>query len=135
MRFEKRFSKLRRVGYPPTPALKPSLAFYCLVSTVYGKLSKQEVESARRAVRRSLRRKGELQIRVFPTIPFTKKPLQARMGKGKGRIVGFLSPVYPGKVVLELSLVSEQKAKEALLLAAAKLSIPVRVASFSELFF
>ena len=87
-------------------------------------ITARQIESARRAMTRSIKRGGNIWIRIFPDKPITKKPLEVRMGKGKGNVEYWVSLVQPGTVLYEMAGVSEEVAREAFKLAAAKL--PVR---------
>jgi len=106
--------------------------FFCLVCTDYGKLTKEQLEAARRVIRRKLKKKGVLVIRAFSYLSFTKKPLQVRMGKGKGRVEGFVCPTIPGKILFELRGVPAAKATEALRSGSQKLSLRTVIKSFKE---
>lgn len=94
-----------------------------LKATSRGALTAREIEAARRAFTREMKREGKVWIRVFPDKPITQKALGVRMGKGKGTVEYWVAPVQPGKVLFELGGISEEVAKEALRLAAAKLSV------------
>ena len=85
-----------------------------------------QIEAARIAVTRYMQRQGQIWIRVFPDKPITKKPAEVRMGKGKGAPEGFVAPVTPGRVIIEVEGVSFEIAKEALRLAAQKLPVTTR---------
>ena len=89
-----------------------------------GRLTARQIESARRAMTRHIKRGGRIWIRIFPDKPITKKPAEVRMGKGKGNVEYWVSLVQPGTVLYEMAGVSEEVAREAFKLAAAKL--PVR---------
>jgi large subunit ribosomal protein L16 len=91
------------------------------------RLTARQIEAARRAIARHTKRAGRLWIRVFPDLPVTKKPAEVRMGSGKGSPVLWCARVKPGRILFEIGGVSEQIAKEALLLGAAKLPIKTRV--------
>ena len=95
-----------------------------LVASDRGIITARQIESARRAMTRHIKRGGNIWIRIFPDKPITKKPLEVRMGKGKGNVEYWVSLVQPGTVLYEMAGVSEQVAREAFKLAAAKL--PVR---------
>ena len=82
-----------------------------------------QIEACRVAINRNLKRKGKLWIRIFPDKPFTKKPLEVRMGKGKGGVEGWVSVVRPGRILFEMEGVDEATAQEALRLAQMKLSV------------
>jgi len=88
-----------------------------------GRLTARQIESARRAMIRHIKRQGQIWIRVFPDKPITSKPLEVRMGKGKGNVEYWVCQIQPGKVLYEMNGVSEEIAREAFTLAAAKLPI------------
>ncbi|MDR2556350.1 MAG: 50S ribosomal protein L16 [Bacteroidales bacterium] len=92
----------------------------------YTLLTGRQIEAARQAVTRYMKREGQIWIRVFPDKPITKKPNEVRMGKGKGAPEYFVARVCPGRILFEADGVSEEIAKEALRLAAQKLPIPVK---------
>lgn len=83
----------------------------------------RQIEAARQAVTRYMKREGQIWIRIFPDKPITKKPAEVRMGKGKGSPEGFVAPVTPGRILIEAEGVPYETAKEALRLAAQKLPI------------
>lgn len=91
-----------------------------------GRISARQIEAARMAIQRHCKRAGKLWIRVFPAKPVTRKPLEVRMGGGKGSPEEWVAPVKPGRVIYELAGVSEEVAREAFRLAAHKLSVPCR---------
>ncbi|MCP3967579.1 MAG: 50S ribosomal protein L16 [Lentisphaerae bacterium] len=95
-----------------------------LQAVTRGFITNNQIEAARVAINRHLKRRGKVWIRLFPYKPFTKKPLEVRMGKGKGNVEGWEAPVKPGRVLFEVSGCSESVAREAMSLAANKL--PVR---------
>jgi large subunit ribosomal protein L16 len=86
----------------------------------------RQIEAARQAVTRHMKREGQIWIRIFPDKPITKKPAEVRMGKGKGAPEAFVAPVTPGRIILEAEGVPFEVAKEALRLAAQKLPIPTK---------
>ncbi|MGQ9615152.1 MAG: 50S ribosomal protein L16 [Spirochaetota bacterium] len=88
-----------------------------------GWISNRQIEAARIALTRYMKRGGKVWIRVFPDMPYTKKPAESRMGKGKGNPEGWVAVVKPGKILFEVSGVSEEVAREAMRLASHKLSI------------
>lgn len=88
-----------------------------------GRLTARQIEAARRAMVRGIKRQGKIWIRVFPDKPITKKPLEVRMGKGKGSVEYWVALVQPGKMLYEVGGVSEELVREAFRLAAAKLPI------------
>ena len=100
-----------------------------LKATERGRLTARQIEAARRAMTRHVKRGGKIWIRVFPDKPITKKPLEVRQGKGKGNVEYWVAKVQPGKVLYEMEGVSEEIAREAFRLAAAKLPIPTTFVS------
>ena len=96
---------------------------YGLVAQTRGRITSRQIESARRAMTRYVKRGGNIWIRIFPDKPITKKPLETRMGKGKGNVEYWVALVQPGKVLYEMSGVSEKDAREAFRLASAKLPV------------
>ena len=86
----------------------------------------RQLEAARQAVTRHMKREGQIWIRIFPDKPITKKPAEVRMGKGKGAPEGFVSPITPGRIIIEAEGVPYEIAKEALRLAAQKLPIKTK---------
>jgi large subunit ribosomal protein L16 len=103
---------------------KVSFGEYGLKTTDRGRLTARQIEAARRALTRHIKRGGKIWIRVFPDKPISKKPLEVRMGAGKGSVEYWVAQVQPGKVLYEIEGVTEELAREALALAAAKLPIP-----------
>jgi len=89
-------------------------------------ISGRQIEAARQAVTRHMKREGQIWIRIFPDKPITKKPAEVRMGKGKGAPEGFVAPVTPGRIIIEAEGVPYEVAKEALRLGAQKLPIKTR---------
>ena len=86
----------------------------------------RQIEAARQAVTRYMKREGQIWIRIFPDKPITKKPAEVRMGKGKGAPEGFVAPITPGRIIIEAEGVTFEVAKEALRLAAQKLPIATK---------
>src|SRR5213083_2792411 len=105
-----------------------TLAFgeFGLKATEPERVTARQIEAARRALTRHMKRAGRVWIRVYPDVPVTKKPLEVRMGSGKGAIELWVTRVKPGRILFELDGVPVQIAKEALELAAAKLPIKTR---------
>jgi len=91
-----------------------------------GRLTARQIEAARRAINRKVRRGGKLWIRVFPDKPVSKKPLEVRMGKGKGNVEYWVALVQPGRMLYEIEGVTEEMAREAFQLASAKLPVQTR---------
>ncbi len=100
---------------------KVSFGEYGLKSVDRGRLTARQIEAARRAMTRHVKRGGKIWIRVFPDKPITEKPLEVRQGKGKGNVEYWVCQIQPGRVLYEMEGVSEAMAREAFALAAAKL--------------
>jgi len=93
------------------------------------RVTARQIEAARRAITRQMKRAGRVWIRVFPDVPVSKKPIEVRMGKGKGAPEFWCCRVHPGRIMFEIDGVSEQIAREAFTLAAAKLPIRTKIVS------
>jgi large subunit ribosomal protein L16 len=91
------------------------------------RVTARQIEAARRAITRHMKRAGRVWIRIFPDVPVTKKPAEVRMGSGKGSIELWCARVKPGRIMFELDGVPDQVAREALVLGAAKLGIKTRI--------
>ena len=87
----------------------------------------RQIEAARQAVTRHMKREGQLWIRIFPDKPITKKPAEVRMGKGKGAPEGFVAPVTPGRIIMEIEGVPAEVAREALRLGSQKLPVTTKL--------
>jgi large subunit ribosomal protein L16 len=103
---------------------KVSFGEFGLKATERGRLTARQLEAARRAMTRHIKRGGKIWIRVFPDVPVTQKPLEVRMGKGKGSVEYWICQIQPGRMLYEVEGVSEELAREALELAAAKIPFP-----------
>lgn len=106
-----------------TNGSKVSFGEYGLKTLERGKLTARQIEAARRAMTRHIKRGGKIWIRVFPDTPVTKKPLEVRQGKGKGNVEYWVAKIQPGKMLYEMEGVSEEIAREAFKLASAKLPV------------
>ncbi|MCG7872138.1 MAG: 50S ribosomal protein L16 [Candidatus Thiodiazotropha lotti] len=100
-----------------------SFGEYGLKSTGRGRITARQIEAARRAITRHVKRGGKIWIRVFPDKPITKKPLEVRQGKGKGNVEYWVAQVQPGRMLYEIEGISEELAREAFALASAKLPV------------
>ena len=109
-----------------------SFGDYGLQATECGWVTARQIEAARITLSRYVKRTGKLWIRVFPDKPITKKPAETRMGKGKGPVEGWVAVVRPGKILYEIMGVPEDKAREALRIAAQKLPIQTKFAVRSK---
>ena len=103
---------------------KVSFGEYALKATGRGRITARQIEAARRTMTRHIKRGGKIWIRIFPDKPITGKPLEVRQGKGKGNVEYWVAQIKPGKVLYEMEGVSEELAREAFELAAAKLPFP-----------
>ena len=103
-----------------------SFGDFALQAVEPGYITARQIEAARIAITRHIKRGGKVWIRIFPDVPVTKKPLETRMGKGKGSPEGWVARVKPARIMYELEGVSEDLAKEAMRLAAHKLPIKTR---------
>lgn len=106
-----------------TRGTKVSYGEFGLKTLEHGQITARQIEAARRAMSRHVKRGGKIWIRIFPDKPITKKPLEVRQGSGKGNVEYWVANVQPGRVMLEIEGVSEELAREALGLAAAKLPV------------
>jgi len=111
-----------------------SLTFghFGLMALEPGWITNRQIEAARVALTREMKRGGKVWIRIFPDKPITKKPAEVRMGKGKGNPEGWVAVVLPGRVLFEIEGVTESVARGAFALAAAKLPMPTRVVKREE---
>lgn len=105
---------------------KVSFGEYGLKATDRGRITARQIEAARKAMTRHIRRGGKIWIRIFPDKPITKKPLEVRQGKGKGNVEYWVAQIQPGRILYEMSGVDENLAKEALKLAASKLPVSTK---------
>ena len=106
---------------------KVSFGTYALKSLERGQMTSRQIESARRAMTRAVKRVGKIWIRVFPDVPVSSKPAEVRMGKGKGSPEFWVARVKPGRIMFEIDGVPWDLAKEALTLASAKLPLDTRI--------
>jgi large subunit ribosomal protein L16 len=121
--------KVSRRGLDLPPAIMADEALL-LVSTVYARLTSREIEATRRSIRRAISKAGRLSVLAYPHLPLTKKPLQVRMGKGKGsKVSDWVCPVRPGQVLFRLAVRNTAHFLPLFARGARKLSIPVRVIS------
>ena len=105
---------------------KVSFGEYALKATTGGRVTARQIEAARRAITRHVKRGAKIWIRVFPDKPISKKPLEVRQGKGKGNVEYWVAQVTPGKMLYEVQGVSEELAREAFTLAAAKIPVETK---------
>ena len=109
-----------------------SFGDFGLKATERGRLTARQIEAARRAISRHVKRGGRIWIRIFPDKPITKKPAETRMGKGKGNPEGWVAVVKPARILFEVDGVSDELAKKAFALASAKLPLKTRIVRREE---
>jgi len=93
----------------------------------YGRIRSNQIEAARKVISRSLGKTGKIWIRIFPDMPYTQKPAEVKLGKGKGDLQGYQAPVKPGRVLFEVDGVDEATAREALRKAGTKLPVKIKI--------
>ena len=103
-----------------------SFGQYGLKAETGDRISSRQIEAARRAMTRHIKRGGKIWIRIFPDVPITRKPAEVRMGSGKGAVDHYAARVKPGRIMFEMAGVSEEVAKEAMRLAANKLPVKTK---------
>ena len=114
---------------PDTRGIKLSFGSYGLKSLSQARVKSTQIESARKVISRTLTKAGKYWIRIFPDRPYTSKPAEVGMGKGKGDPQGYCFDVFPGRIIFEVDGVDEKIAREALRKAGSKLPIKARVVS------
>ena len=116
-----------RIKGKATGGTQLNFGSYGLKSVEPQRVTARQIEAARRAMTRHMKRAGRVWIRIFPDVPVTKKPTEVRMGKGKGSVEFWCAKVKPGRIMFEIDGVSDQVARQALALAAAKLPVKTRI--------
>jgi large subunit ribosomal protein L16 len=109
--------------------LSVSFGSYGLKSLGHARIRSNQIESARKALSRSIGKTGRFWIRIFPDMPYTSKPAEVKLGKGKGDLQGYSAPVLAGRIIFEVDGVAEEVAREALRKAGTKLPIKTKVVS------
>ena len=130
LKYRKQFKG--RIKGKATKGNKVSFGDYGLQSLEPGRITSRQIESARIAINRSVRRGGKLTIRIFPHKPITSKPAEVRMGKGKGAVEFYVAQVKNGTMLYEIAGVTEEQAREAFRLAAHKLPVKCRFVKKSD---
>ncbi|MDR3237060.1 MAG: 50S ribosomal protein L16 [Spirochaetia bacterium] len=115
-----------RMGGIATKGATVAFGDFALKTTESGKITSRQIEAARVAINRKVKRGGKLWIRIFPDFPFTKKPAETRMGKGKGNPEGWVARVKPGRIMFEISGVEEDLARQAFESASNKLPVKTK---------
>ncbi len=114
-----------RIG-TATRGAKVSFGSYAIKATEAARVKSNQIEAARKVTSRTIGKTGKMWIRIFPDMPYTKKPAEVKLGKGKGDLAGYVAPVLPGTVIFEVDGVSEDVAREALRKAGTKLPMKVK---------
>ncbi len=104
-----------------------SFGSFGIKATQQGRITSNQIEACRKVLSRAAGKTGKVWIRIFPDMPFTKKPAQVKLGKGKGDLQGYVAPVLPGRVLFEIDGVSEEAAREGLRKAGTKLPVKTKI--------
>jgi len=116
-----------KLSTPATRGVEINFGSHALKATTPARVKSNQIEAARRAMSRHMGKTGRAWIRIFPDRPFTKKPSEVKMGKGKGDLQGYEAVVKPGRIIFEVDGVTEEVAKEALRKAGTKLPLKTKV--------
>lgn len=116
----------KKVGVA-TRGVDVSFGSFGLKATEPARIKSNQIEAARKVVSRTIGKTGRLWIRIFPDMPYTQKPAEVKLGKGKGDLAGYVAPVRPGRILFEVDGVSEEVAKEALRKAGTKLPLKTKI--------
>lgn len=117
----------REATHCDTRGTDVSFGSFGLKAMAYSRITSNQIEAARKVMTRYVSKSGKVWIRIFPDHPFTAKPAEVKMGKGKGDLVGFIAEVKPGKIMFEIDGVDEKTAAEALRKAGTKLPVKTRM--------
>lgn len=118
---------LKESAHPDTRGIKLAFGSFGLKALEYARVTSNQIEAARKVTMHHAGKTGKVWIRVFPDHPFTQKPAEVKMGKGKGDLVGFVAEVKPGRIIFEIDGVEATVAEEALRKAGTKLPVKTRV--------
>ncbi len=121
-----RINKSKRLR-PETKGVKVSFGQFALKAISQKRVKSNQIEAARKAMSRHLGKTGKYWIRIFPDKPFTKKPSEVKMGKGKGDLQGYETEIFPGRIIFEVDGVADDVAKEALRKAGTKLPVKTKI--------
>lgn len=127
--FTKRKNPKKESAKMETRGISLSFGSFGLKAMKYGRITSNQIEAARKVMARYATKSGKVWIRIFPDHPFTQKPAEVKMGKGKGDLVGFTAEVKPGRIVFEIDGVENAVATEALRKAGTKLPIKTKIVS------
>ena len=110
-----------------TRGIEVSFGSFGLKAVEYARIRSNQIEAARKVISRSVGKTGKVWIRIFPDMPYTSKPAEVKLGKGKGDLQGYCAPVKPGRVLFEVDGVGEAEAREALRKAGTKLPLKTKI--------
>tara|TARA_Y100000310_G_scaffold165571_2_gene165304 strand:- start:790 stop:1209 length:420 start_codon:yes stop_codon:yes gene_type:complete len=125
-KWQTRRKNLKKIGVE-TRGTKLSFGSHGLKSESYARITANQIEASRKVISRNTKKVGKMWIRIFPDRPFTKKPAEVKMGKGKGDLQGYCVEVLPGRVLFEVDGISDEVARDTLRKAGAKLPVKTRV--------
>lgn len=127
--FVKRKNSVKEAAKMETRGISLAFGSYGLKAMKYSRVTSNQIEAARKVMARYATKSGKVWIRIFPDMPFTQKPAEVKMGKGKGEPVGFVAEVRPGRIMFEIDGVESTVAQEALRKAGTKLPVKTKVVS------
>ena len=127
--FTKRKNPVKEAGQNETRGISVAFGSYGLKAMKYGRITSNQIEAARKVMARYATKSGKVWIRIFPDQPYTQKPAEVKMGKGKGDPIGFTAEVKPGRIMFEIDGVDTAVATEALRKAGTKLPIKTKIVS------
>ncbi len=127
--FTKRKNPIKEASKMETRGVDLSFGSFGLKAIKYGRITSNQIEAARKVMARYATKSGKVWIRIFPDHPFTQKPAEVKMGKGKGDLVGFIAEVKPGRIMFEIDGVDNAIATEALRKAGTKLPVKTKIVS------
>jgi large subunit ribosomal protein L16 len=127
--FTMRQHPLKESSHADTRGIKLAFGSYGIKAINYARITSNQIEAARKAIMHHAGKTGKVWIRVFPDHPFTQKPAEVKMGKGKGDLVGFITEVKPGRIMFEIDGVEADVAAEALRKAGTKLPVKTKIVS------
>jgi large subunit ribosomal protein L16 len=125
--FTKRKNRIKEAGKHETRGVSVDFGSFGLKAMAYSRITSNQIEAARKVMARYATKSGKVWIRIFPDMPFTQKPAEVKMGKGKGDPVGFVAEVRPGRIMFEIDGVDNKTAAEALRKAGTKLPVKTKV--------
>ena len=121
----------KRVGLD-TRGTSLSFGSFGLQAQTAGRIRSNQLEAARKAVSRSIKKTGKIWIRIFPDMPYTQKPAEVKLGKGKGDVQGYVAPVRPGRIIMELDGLTPEESREVLRKAGSKLPVKTKIVTRKE---